>query len=508
MSRADALVGVDIGTTNVKAVAYDVEGRVLASAGRPQEVHRPRPGWAEYDPETMFEAAAASLREVVGQLDDRHVAGVAVASMAETAVALGADDEPVHAAIAWHDERTERQAAWWRDELGGDAVYAHTGLPILPIFGVNKMMWLREHAAGAWERTRLWLNTADYVAWRLSGEAATDLSLASRTMLLDLEARDWSDELLRRAGVDRSLLAPLVESGTPIGKVHARAQARTGLPAGTPVIAGGHDHPCGALALGVAAKGDVLDSIGTSESLVTVMDAPDLGAEMARSGYQQGAHVVPGRFYCNGGLYTAGAALQWIRELLDVGGDDAFARLLANGRRRGAFFLPHLRIASPPVVDPMTRAAFVGLDASTTQADLARAVVDGLVFEAQASLDGMEARLGFETTRLSAIGGGARIDPLMRAKASLLGREVRIADVDEATTLGAAMLAGAGAGVFASVEEASRSLAPTWRIVGPDPAEATWLREAYERVYAKLYAQLAPLHHEIHDLIARATREE
>lgn len=495
-----ALLGIDVGTTNVKVVAYDPHGAVIASATRRQEVRTPRRGWAEYDADGMFEAVAEALRTVMAHLGGWEIAGVAAASMAETAVPVGRDGTALYAAIAWHDERTEAQAAWWRDNVGLERIYATTGLPVLPIFGANKLMWLREHEPAVFQQIDTWLNTADWIAFRLSGVRATDLSLASRTMLLDLETRTWSEEMLAAAGLDRATMADLVESGTLVGRVHAQAAARTGLPEGTPVVAGAHDHPCGALALGVVGEGDVLDSMGTSESILTVTERPTLRDDLARSGYQQGVHPVPGRYYCNGGLYTAGAAVEWLRELLGVDSAQSLVREVDAEEAEEAssvFFLPHLRMASPPIVDPAARAAFVGVTARTTRADLIRAVLEGLAFEAQASLDAMEKLLGFETGSVRAIGGGARIERLVRDKAALLGHEVQIADVDEATTLGAAALAGVGSGVFRDVEEASTSMAPSWRSVRPDTTAQVRLRAGYDEVYKHVYPSLAPLHRRI-----------
>jgi len=499
---APLLLGVDVGTTNVKAALYDLRGNVQVASSQRLPVDHPRPGWSQYDPDALFDATAAVMRHVLTQRGSAPVAGVAVASMAETAVPLSGAGEALHPAIAWHDERTRPQADWWRRHVGADAVYQRTGLPIVPIFGIHKLMWLREHKPEVYARTRVWLNVADYVAYRLCGVQATDVSLASRLMVLDLTERRWSDDLLSACGVDRSILPEVVQSGQRLGGVHAAGEAATGVPAGTPVAAGGHDHVCGALALGLTEPGDVLDSMGTAESLLTVVERPHLTVAMARGGYQQGAHVVPDRTYCNAGLYTSGACVEWLRSLFIPDEPDPYGVLerwasTSPVGSHGVFFLPHLRLPSPPVVALSARAAFVGLRASTERGDMARALLEGLAFEAHASLEGLVERMDLTLRHVRAIGGGTRNRTLMRIKAALLGHPLEVALHDEATTLGAALLAGVGAGLFRDATDAAARVTFTYDTVEVDDGwRAAYLR-AYRSVYQALYPALVDLHHRI-----------
>ena len=499
---SEALIGLDVGTTNVKAAAYTIGGRVLAVAAERLPVLHPRPGWSEYDPETLFQTAAAVIRRVLTEVPDVEPLGVAVASMAETAIPLSGAGQPLHNAVAWHDERSREQADWWQTEVGPETVYAVTGLPIIPIFGINKLLWFRQHAPDAYARMRAWLNVADYVAYRLCGVQACDYSLASRLMVLDLGTRRWSEDLLAACGVDAGVLPELVESGQRLGGVQQEGSAPTGLPAGTPVAAGGHDHPCGGFALGLTEPGDVLDSMGTAEALLTVVAAPRLGSDMAMSGYQQGLHVVTGRYYCNGGLFAAGACIEWLRSLIADEVPDPYAALAAWAAEsrpgsRGAVFLPHLRLANPPVVDLDARAAFIGLGAHTTRGDLARAVTEGLAFEAQASLDGLAERMEMAVGRVRAIGGGTRHRLLMRIKAALLGAPIEVAAFDEVTTLGAALLAGVGAGVYPSTTEAPDFVELAFETVAPEDGARERYGRTYREVYRRLYPQLRDLHHAI-----------
>jgi len=506
---AAALIGIDVGTTNVKAVAFDLQGRVLASAARHNVALHPRPGWAEYDAEGLFAAAAATLREAVARLPANHlVAGVAVSSMAETAVALDRDGRAIRPSIAWHDERTGSQAEWWKREVGDAEVAAITGLPIVPIFGVHKLMWLREHEPEAFARLHRWLNVADYVAYRLCGQAATDHSLAGRLMLLDLSTLDWSRPLLQACGLDAGLFADLVPSGTRVGGVHADGAAASGLPVGTPVAAGGMDHPCAALALGIRRPGDILDSLGTSESIFCVLPAPWLDPQLTAMGYQQGPHVAPGTSYCNGGMYTFGACVDWLREAVFADAGDGYAAMIeaadaAPAGSGGVHFLPHLRMANTPIDDPRSRGAFVGLSVGVRRGQLARAVFEGLAYGGRASFDVLRERLSLRVERVRAAGGGTRNPVLMRVKAAMLPPEVLLEAVefDEASSLGAALLAGVGAGVYADMEEATAAVdLMTRTIERPPEDEVAAYERAFREVHLRLYPQIAPLSHAIYYL--------
>lgn len=506
LSKVVALVGLDVGTTNVKAAAYDRSGSVLAASSRRLPVIEPRPGWAEYDPEVLFDTAASVVREVLVALPTEvTVAAVAVASMAETAVPLGPQGEILHHAIAWFDERTTQQVAWWRESVGAERIYQITGLPVLPIFGIHKLLWLKQNEPDVYRKTRSWLNVADYIAYRLCGVQATDLSLASRLMVLDLQRRAWSTELLAACEVPADLLAELVPSGQALGYVHDEGHKATGLPTSAQVVAGGHDHPCGAFGLGITEPGDLLDSMGTSEALYTVIKAPKLLPDLAHIGYQQGCHVAPGTYYGGGGLFTSGACTEWLRKLLGLSAESGHAELASLAESAplgsgGVFFLPHLQMANPPIDDMTSRGAFIGLSSSTDRACVARAVLEGLAYEAHFSSAGLAHHLDLRLGRVRAIGGGARNALLMRMKASLLGRAIEVIQVEEAGSLGAAMLAGLGAGVYADVADAVREVRLEAILVEPDPAWQAYYQQAFEQVFKRIYPQLAPLSRAIREL--------
>ena len=503
MNTEPILIGADIGTTNIKVVAFDRSGGAVEGASSPTPTHFPRPGRAYYDPDELWNSFAATLRQVTQKLEDPHrVASIAVASMGEAAVPLDASGEPTHDIIAWFDGRAKPQAERLGRVAGQDRLFGLTGLSLQPIFGLCKMLWLKENEPDAYSRTATWLNVADYMAFRLCGVAATDYSLASRTLALDLHGLRWADELLGEVGISPDLFAPLRGGGSFLGPVTPDAASATGLPEGTSVAAGGHDHVCGALAAGVMQEGTMLNSLGTAEAIFLPLERPLTDPQVGHQGYTQGAHVA-GQYYVFGGQYTSGASVEWLREAL--GGVD-YDTLVAEAEEvppgsLGAFFLPHLRLANPPYDDPAARGAFVGLSTDMGRGALFRAVLEGLAYDSRNSLEPLLAHSGLDELRaIYAIGGGTQNRLLMRIKATVSNQAIIVVGVEEATSLGAAILGGIGAGVYANVPSALEELRYAESRVEPAQDEVSFYDAAFRNVYGRIYPSLRGVHHEIQAL--------
>ena len=499
MTDGALLIGLDVGTTNIKALAFTPEGRPVAQASLSTPTQSAEPGLAHYDPEELWQTTAAALRQVTAQVDASHVVSVAVASMGESGVPLDAGNQPLYPAIAWFDARTQPQAAWLDDVVGKDRLFATTGLSLQPIFGLCKLLWLKQQRPGIFARTVRWLNIADYIAFRLCGEQATDFSLASRTLALDIRHHRWADDILDAVGIRPDILAPLCNSGTALGQVRAEAATATGLPVTAQVAAGGHDHVCGALAAGVTAPGLALNSLGTSETMFVSLDQPLNDASLGRQGYTQGAHVVPGLYYVFGALYTSGGSVEWFRAALAE--NRSYADLIAEAEAvpagsKGVCFLPHLQLASPPYDDPLARGAFIGLGTEIDRAAMFRAVLEGASFDGRLMLESLLAYEGVPPLRaIYAIGGGTRNLLWMRIKAAVLNRPLMVTQVSDAASLGAAILGGIGAGVYADAAAARATLQRETTLIEPVAEQVDVYDAIYNRVYRSFYPAVRPLHH-------------
>lgn len=506
-----ALLGIDLGSTNTKVAAFSIDGAELAKAVRPTATLYPRPGWAEYDANALWRSICELLREVQRALpDDAEPVSIGISGMAEAGVPLDAAGRALYPAISWFDRRTTEPLEWWSDTVGRDRTAEITGQPLSTAGGILRPLWLRQHEPDTFARMRRWLNVVDFCAFRLCGAAATDHTLASRMMVLDIGSKRWSASILADIGLDESQLGECVPSGTRLGGLTATASKETGLPVGLPVCTGGHDHVCAALALGLVQPGDVLDSMGTAEAVLVTLDEPRPSAELAALGIAQGVHAAPERYYAMSGLHYSGGSVDWVKQTLttmlvrSVPADEAFDQMVAlvgevPAGSEGVHFLPHLRQANPPVHDPRSRGAFLGLTSDSGPGHLARAVMEGIAYECHRLLERMRTDFAPGAGTLAATGGGTRIEPLMQIKAALAGRPIVVPEVEEATCVGAAILGGIGAGVYSGVEQAHEHVVFNSRTIEPDEELRRFYKDRYQYVFLSLYESLRDIHHAIGD---------
>lgn len=481
------LLGIDVGTSNVKVIAFDQDGRARARASRPTPTKHEGRGRAVHDAEELWGVVSELLREVVaGLAAPVDVAGVAVASMGEEGFPLDGQGQVLCPGILWHDERTRELTSEWEARVGRTRLYQLTGLPAHHMFTALKLQWLVRHQPEVMRRAAHWLWVGDYMAYRLSGAMATTPSLASRTMLYDLRGGRWCRELVETAGIDPGLMPPIADSGTVVGAVTTEAARQTGLPAGTPVVAGGHDHICGCLACGAIEPGDVVDSGGTAEALTKIVGRTDLDALLTQGGGPAcGAHVVSGRYYALGTRHT-GAVIAWWERLL--AGRDEDRSILGEAERsprgaNGLLFVPYMFGKDIPDADPAATGALVGLHADHSRGDVMRAVIEGVCYDTVALHRLLVQVGGGEQSHVTAIGGLVRNRLWLRLKAEVIGVTVRVPEQEEAVAQGAALLAGLGTGVYEGAPSMMMRTLRYEETIEPD-AEAI---EAYRRLYEKAY---------------------
>jgi xylulokinase len=367
-----------------------------------------------------------------------------------------------------------------------------------------KLMWLRDTHPDLFARARCWLSVGDYLIRRLADVDATDYTLASRTMLLDQRTRGWSDTLLGIAGISAGLLPPVYPSGTVVGGVSKTAAAQTGLPAGTPVATGGHDHLCGGLAAGVIAPGQALVSFGTAAALLAPSAQFHGGDTVFAQGLSSYCYVADDCYTVQGGLSAAGAALAWLAQLLRGGAmAEDYAALehaaaASPPGARGLVCLAHLRGSGTPERDQDSRAAFVGLRETHGHGDIWRALIESLACWAWRNIAAIEAATAQPIERLTLIGGVARGALLPQVLADITGRVVELPDIAEASALGAALLAGRAIGL-------QLAASTTARYIEPDARRVAWYERFCGEVYAPLYHALRPINHALADLQDQAS---
>ncbi len=497
------LIGLDIGTTNTKAVAFDpASGRVVAVASRPTPYVDVEPGGGgpaarEIDPAQLWEGVVICLRQVTSAATG-PVLAVGIASMAEAGVPLDRSGEPLYRIIPWYDPRTEPQLQRVLSEHDSRRIFQITGQAPRHVHTLYKIVWLQEHEPWVCHALHRWLSVSDFVGWHLTGEAATDFSLASRTMFLDQRTRRWSEEMLEIAGLHAGQLPRLVESGMPIGTVTPDAARETGLPTGLPVAIGGHDHLCGAVAAGAVFPGQVVDSIGTAEGVVIPVASYRDDDTFRLRRICCYAHVLSDQYVVQAGMAMSGGGLAWLAAQLFPGAADSVASALEAARRAppgasGLLYLPYLGGNGSPIGDENVAAAFVGLRPSHEPGHLTRALLEGIAFGIRHSLEVVRGLVGDLSEPIRVVGGGGRSSLWLQIRADVLNWPVLAVEVPEAVALGSALLAGVGVGVFRDVTTATASVARETRQYLPDPVRAATYDHLYRDAYLHLYPALAPI---------------
>jgi xylulokinase len=466
-------VGLDVGTTGVKAVAISPDGDVLATASHGYALSMPQAGWSEQDPEDWWAAAQTALAEVAA---GREVLGIGLSGQMHGLVVLDEAGDVIRPAILWNDQRTAAECAEIEERVGLERLVALTGNRALTGFTAPKLLWLRRHEPDAYAGVRRVLLPKDYVRLRLTGEWAIDASDASGTLLLDVAGRDWSTAVLDALEIPREWLPPVLESPDVAGHV----VSCNGLLQATPVAAGAGDQPAAAVGVGVTGPGPVSVVLGTSGVVLAALPSYAHDAEARLHAF---CHAVPATWQAMGVMLSAAGSLQWLRDV--VAPDAPFGKLVAEAEAwppgtDGLLFAPYLAGERTPYADPDARAAFVGLELRHDRGALVRSVLEGVAFGLRDSLEllrdlGVDVRVG----RVS--GGGSRSALWRRIVASVLDVPLEPIPSSEGSAFGAALLGGVAAGVFGDAHEAVARCVRTGEPTLPDPR---WV-EAYAAAYPR-----------------------
>jgi xylulokinase len=401
--------------------------------------------------------------------------------------------------IVTFDNRTVEQVKFWERTLSRAAIYRATGMPLHPMYSINKILWIKEHLPEVYSRAQKFTLVQDFVIARLCGEFGIDYSLASRSMAFDVVKKRWSREILRAAGVEESLLSPAHPSGTVIGTLKRELSEELGLSGRVSVVTGGHDQPAGALGAGIAESGTAMNATGTVDAICPVFEGASFDDAMLADNYAVYPYTREGLYCTIGFNLTGGLLLKWYRDTLcqeeqraaREGGSNPYDVILAgmSGSPKDLFVLPHFVGSGTPTLDPFSKGAIVGLKISTTKSDLTRGIVDSINFEMKLNLERLAAN-GVPIREVRAVGGGAKSDAWLALKASCFGLPVQRPRVQEAVSLGGAILAGVAAGVFSSVEEAAHAMVAMGDTFEPDPRLHLVYEESFAK-YRELYGRLA-----------------
>ncbi|MCE5216436.1 hypothetical protein LLH03_05305 [bacterium] len=500
-----SLIGMDIGSTNCKAILFDAEGQQLATASREYAEVYPGPAMIELRPDDVWSAICEVLRKVSGAAGGDPVQAVSFSALGEAFTPVGKSGEFLYNTIVSPDNRAVDEANSWHDTLGAERMFEITGMPLHPSFSLNKIMWLREHRPDVHKQTWKYLLWPDIIFYKLGLQPRLDWSLAGRTMCFDVVNKCWAEEVLEVAGISSDMLADPIRPGSVVGEISAEASVETGLPKGCLVVAGGHDQPMNALGAGIIREGMAVDGHGTVECITVAFEKPVLTADMLARNYCCYPHVCGDLYASLAFNYSAGSLLRWYRDQFakaEVTQAEAENRdvydLLLNDLPEGPsglFFIPYFAGSGTPYMDPLSKGVIAGLTIGCTQKTFIKGLLEGVCYELALNLQGLE-DAGVHVDRLRCTGGGSKSPYWTQLKADITGKECVTLNVSESGCQAAAMLAGVQAGVYSSVPDAVEALVKEKDAYEPRAAEHERYQEQFA-IYRELWPSVAEVVHKM-----------
>ncbi len=486
-------IGIDIGTTNCKVCLFQAPTFELIdhySFRTPKIIEGEH---TDFDAALIWKGVVYGLNKIMtAHAEVMMVSAVAVASVGESGVLLDKHDNITGPVLTWYDTRPKSQLENILSVLSNEQIYEIAGIPAHSNYSLNKIKWLQENIPCA-AQGESWLCLAEYIAFKLSGVKRAEYSLASRTMALNLDGKDWDRSLIEKAGVSPSLFSPLTQAGTTIGNVTEEVAQLTGLSSRTLVAIAGHDHMSGSVAVGLNHEDSILNSTGTTEGLLVVTKQSNTSQAFYDARVSNGLHVLPGMSTLYASLPSAGYAIEWFRTLFELD-MPAFLRLVdaLNDEREqqsesnlDGIFIPHLRGSGPPQRATWSKALLYGMDDKSRPVDILRFIFVGLCFELKNLLDTYESLTQKHYPVVNVIGAACKNPYWLQLKATILNRDIVACNVEEAVSKGAAMLAAKAAGLsLDNVDVATDAMTTRF---SPDPRQLAHYQALYSQFYKPLY---------------------
>ncbi|MGD0920517.1 MAG: xylulokinase [Terriglobia bacterium] len=502
------MMGIDVGTTGTRAVVVRPDGHVVGAAtGDHQPMRMPKPGWAEQDPADWWQAAIVAVRAALANagLKGADIAAIGLSGQMHGVVLLDQTYAVIRPALIWCDQRSQAQCDWITAQVGSERLIQLVSNPALTGFSAPKLLWVRDNEPENYERAAHFLLPKDFVRFHLTGEFATEVSDASGTLLFDVTNRRWSSEMLGALDINSKLLPRAYESPEITGQITRETALVTGLKAGTPVVGGGGDQASSAVGNGIVLPGLTSATLGTSGVIFTYTEAPKLDPQGRIHTF---CHAVPGKWHVMGVTQGAGLSLRWFREHFgeseawyarqtDV---DSYDLIIKEAEKipagsEGLLWLPYLMGERTPHLDAQARGMWFGLTAAHTRAHLIRSILEGVAFSLRDSLEIFQ-ELEIPVKQIRASGGGSRSFLWRQIQTDIYGKELVTLRTSEGSAFGAALLAGVGAKIYASVQESAREAIQIRERMTPQAANVRRYDKQYQ-IYRSLYPAVRELAHRL-----------
>jgi D-xylulose kinase len=492
MAKSQLVVAIDLGTGGTRTAVFDASnGNLIVQKHKEYSSYFPQPAWVEQNAEDWWTTTCNTTQAILGKIGKRieEIVAVSITNQRETVVPVDEKGKPLHNALVWQDRRTTQQCQAIQTKLGLNTVYNETGLTIDPYFSAPKILWFKDEKPQVFRDAAKFLLVHDFILHRLTDIFATDYSNASRTMLFAVRPMEWSKLMCDGLEIPKEKLPKAYPSGTQTGEISKRAATATGLPEGLPVIVGGGDQQCGAVGVGVIKSGHVKATVGTGTFILAYEDQPRFDSEHR---LLCSCHAVPNKWVIEASIFTSGIIYRWFRDQFGQE-EKSLAQLLHSNPyelmneqaeqsppgARGILLLPHFVGAGAPYWNPDARGVILGLALGHTKSDIIRAIMEGTSFEVRQNLQIMQ-ELGISLKELRLTGGATRSRVWNQIQADVTRLTVQLSKVEEATALGAAILAAVGSGIYRSVDDAAEAMVS----IGNQYSPASETAQIYDRLFS------------------------
>ncbi len=486
-------IGIDLGTSAVKLLLMDSEGKIVNIVSREYPLSFPHPGWSEQNPEDWYEQTVAGMEELLQNADKSQVAGISFGGQMHGLVILDKDDKVIRPAILWNDGRTTEETDYLNNVIGKEKLSEYTANIAFAGFTAPKILWVKNKEPENFARIAKIMLPKDYIAYRLTGVHCTDVSDASGMLLFDVKNRKWSQEMCDICGISVSQLAACYESYEAVGTVLPEVADKLGIPASVKVAAGAGDNAAAAVGTGTVGDNQCNISLGTSGTIF--ISSKNFGVDQYNA-LHSFAHA-DGSYHLMGCMLSAASCNKWWMD--DIIGTKEYGEQQKEIQKLGenhVYFLPYLMGERSPHNNPNARATFIGMTMDTSRADMTQAVLEGVAFALRDSLE-VAKSLGINLTRTKICGGGAKSPLWKKIVANVLNLKVDVIESEEGPAMGGAMLAAVACGEYGSVEEIASKVVKVVDTVEPEPELVARYEERYEQ-FKRIYPACKP----VFDIIA------
>lgn len=485
-------IGVDLGTSAVKLLLMGESGKIEATVSREYPLYFPNPGWSEQKPEDWWSAVREGLKELIKDVDASQVAGISFGGQMHGLVILDEQDQVIRPAILWNDGRTQAEVDYLNGGIGKETLSKYTANIAFAGFTAPKLLWVKKNEPENFARIKKIMLPKDYIAYMLSGVHCCDYSDASGMLLLDVEHKCWSAEMLKICDVKEEQMPKLFESYETVGTLKPELAEEFGIPASCKIVAGAGDNAAAAVGTGTVGDGRCNISLGTSGTIFISSKAFGVDENNALHAF---AHA-DGHYHLMGCMLSAASCNKWWMDEIvgtkDYGAEQAKIEKLGENH---VYFLPYLMGERSPHNNPNARGTFIGMTMDTTREDMTQAVLEGVAFAIRDSLE-VARSLGIQIERTKICGGGAKSPLWKKIIANVLNLKVDVIESEEGPGLGGAMLAAVACGVYASVEEAAEKIVKVVDTIEPEAELVEKYEDRYRR-FAKIYPTVKELFDEI-----------